>query len=584
MRIRRWAAVASGATALPLLAFACGSEHATSVDGGPDATGGDAASAGGTSGDAAAEGADAVGHPGGDAAGSSGDGVATSPAAGVFTYHNDNARTGQSSTESILSPASVDPTHFGKKFSQPIDGFAYAEPLVLPGVAVPGKGTHDLVIVVTEHDSVYAFDGNARQPPVWQVSFLSAGVTTVPPADTGETQDLVPEIGITGTPVVDAASATLYVVAKTKEPGPKYVYRLHALDVATGAEKLGGPAVVTATAQGTGADNVGGVETFDSLHDLQRPALLLSGGTVYIAFGDHGDHFNWHGWVLGYDASTLARRYVWCTTPDANQASIWQSGAGIAADGAGNLYVETGNGDFDGQNGGRDFAMSVLKLSASAAVVDWFSPHDQAALSSADIDLGSAGPVVLPDQSGPHAHLVIGSGKPGLLYLLDRDQMGHFRASDDGQIVQTVSVMPNTSGIQSGIFSTPVYWNGRVYVAAVGDNLKAFSLSAGALSAAPVSRSSHVFGYPGGMLSVSSNGSSGGIVWAVEGDGYTPSAPAVLHAYDATDLTRHLYDSTQAAGGRDTAGAAVKFSVPAVAGGHVYVGTQTELDVYGTLP
>jgi hypothetical protein len=567
-----------------LPAVACGSNRAAG-DAGLDATGGASAPLDATLVDAAADGAsgnaDALSVTDSSAAGDAG--TAASPATSVLTYHNDNARTGQNQGETVLTPATIDATQFGKTFSQPIDGFAYAEPLYLPRVTVPSGGTHNLVYVVTEHDSVYAFDGDTKQTPVWQVSFLSAGVTTVPPADTGETEDLVPEIGITSTPVIDAASGTLYVVAKTKEPGPEYVYRLHALDVATGAEKLGGPVVVTATTPGTGADNAGGVQTFDSLHDLQRPALLLSRGVVYIAFGDHGDHFNWHGWVLGYDASTLARKYVYCTTPDANEGSIWQSGGGIAADSAGNLYVETGNGDFDGQDGGRDFSMSVLKLSASATVVDWFTPHDYAALSGADIDLGSAGPLVLPDQSGPHAHLVIGTGKPGKVYLLDGDNMGHFRAADDSQIVQTLSVKPNTSGITSGIFATPVYWNGRVYVAAVDDSLKTFSLNAGVLSASAVSQSSDVFSYPGASLSVSSNGSSAGIVWAVEGDGYTPSGPAILHAYDATDLTKHLYDSTQAAGGRDTAGAAVKFAVPAVVNVHVYVGTQTELDVYGSL-
>jgi hypothetical protein len=228
--------------------------------------------------------------------------------------------------------------------------------------------------------------------------------------------------------------------------------------------------------------------------------------------------------------------------------------------------------------------MTVLKLSATATVLDWFTPHDYAALSSADIDLGSAGPLVLPDQTGSHPHLVIGSGKPGYFYLLDRDDMGHFRAQDDSQIVQSVTVQPNASGIISGLFASPAYWNGRVYVAAVSDALKAFTLGSGMLSASPVSQSTHVFTYPGATPSISSNGASSGIVWVIEGAGYTPASPAVLHAYDAMDLTRELYTSSQASGGRDTAGRAVKFAVPSVVGGHLYVGTQTELDVYGELP
>jgi hypothetical protein len=537
-------------------------------DGGPDGTTSSGASSGG----------------GASGSGASSGGVPPSASVGLYTQHNDNARTGLNPSETLLTPATVDMAHFGKKYSQPIDGYAYAQPLLVPGVALPNMGAHNLVYVATEHDSVYAFDADSSQAPIWHVSFLGTGVTTVPPADTGESSDLVPEIGITGTPVIDPTTRTLYVVAKTKEPGPAYFYRLHALDLATGAEKLGGPIVVNGSMAGTGADNDGGIVSFDALHDLQRPGLALSGGEVYVAFGDHGDHFNWHGWVFGYDATTLAQKAVFCTTPDADEASIWQSGAGIAADSAGDLYVETGNGDFDGQDAGRDFGMSVVKLSATGAVVDWFTPYDYETLSSGDIDLGSAGPMLLPDQIGPHAHLAIASGKPGYLYVLDRDQMGHVNAVDDSQIVQKVSVNPNACGITSGIFASPAYWNGRVYVAAVDDSLKAFALASGALSSLPVSQSMHVFSYPGATLSVSSDGASTGILWAVEGDGYTPSGPAVLHAYDATDLTKELYDSTQAPAMRDTAGPAVKFAVPTVLNGHVYVGTQSELDVYGELP
>lgn len=505
-----------------------------------------------------------------------------SPALGVVTQHNDNARTGQNTGETVLTPANVDSTHFGRKFSQPIDGYAYAEPLVALNVTV-GGATRNLVFVATEHDSVYAFDADAEGPAVWHVSFLGNGVTAVPPADTGEVADLVPEIGITSTPVIDLGTSTLYVVAKTKETGPSYFFRVHALDLATGAEKLGGPVAVQASINGTGADSVGGVLGFDALHDLQRPALLLSGGTLYIAFGDHGDHFNWHGWVLGYDATTLQQKYVFCTTPDGNEASIWQSGAGIAADSASNLYLETGNGDMDAPSGGRDFGMSVVKLNSKAAVVDWFAPYDYQSLSNFDLDLGSSGPMVLPDQTGAHPHLVVGSGKPGVLYILNRDDMGHVGASNNNQILQTVSVKPNGTGITAGIFTSPVYWNGTLYVAAVDDSVKAFTVRAGVVSASPTSASTRVFGYPGGALSVSANGTRGGIVWAVEGDGYTPKNPAVLHAFDATDLSKELYSSDQAAGGRDAAGAAVKFSVPAVVNGHVYFATQTELEVYGLL-
>ena len=503
-------------------------------------------------------------------------------ALGVSTQHNDNARTGQNTSETLLTPANVDATHFGRKFAQPIDGYAYAQPLVALGVKV-ASGTRDLVYVATEHDSVYAFDADAEGPPVWKVSFLVGGATPVPPGDTGESADLVPEIGISGTPVLDPDTSTLYVVAKTKEPGPQYAYRLHALDLGTGAEKFGAPVAIQAQIKGTGADAVNGVVTFDALHDLQRPGLLLSSGIVYIAFGDHGDHFNWHGWVLGYDARTLSQKYVFCTTPDGNEASIWQSGAGLAADALGNVYLETGNGDFDGHMGGRDFGMTVVKLNRTAAVADWFTPFNYSSLSDGDLDLGSAGPLLLPDQGGSHPHVVLGSGKPGFVYVLDRDDMGHLHTGDDSQILQTVNVKQNRGGYQAGIFATPAYWNGRVYVGAVQDSLKAFAMSQGVMTSTPVSQSSHVFGFPGATISVTSNGTQAGIVWAVEGDGYTPQNPAVLHAYDATDLTKELYSTDKAPNGRDAAGPAVKFAVPTIVNGRVYLATQTELEVYGLL-
>jgi hypothetical protein len=577
------APVVVGALALIALPLACGSGGSDHGNGSSDA-GEDGTLSDGAAPHADSSVLDASDAPAPTEGGAPGEGGGTmGPVTGVLTYHNDNARSGQSTIESILTPAGVNQAQFGKKFALPVDGYLYGQPLYAAGVPVPNEGTHDLVFVATENDTVYAFDADTMQAPVWQVSFLSAGVTTVPPGDTGESEDLIPKLGITSTPVIDPATGTLYVVANTKEPGPTYFYRIHALDIATGAEKLGGPVSVTAQIAGTGADNTNGVVTFDPLHDLQRPALLLAGGVLYVAFGDHGDHFNWHGWIMGYDASTLQQKYVFCTSPDANEVSIWQSGAGIAGDSAGNIYVETGNGDFDGDMGGRDFGMSVIKLGPTAAVVDWFTPHDQASLSAADVDLGSSGPIVLPDQSGAHPHLTIATGKPGLLYLLDRDQMGQYNAADDSQIVQTVSVQPNTSGVTAGIFATPAYWNGNVYIAAVDDTLKAFSLASGTLSATPTSQSAHLFGYPGATPSVSSSGTSNGIVWVVEGDGYVPSNPAVLHAFDATNLATELYDSTQA-GSRDQAGPAGKFTVPTVYGGKVFVGTQTELDVYGTLP
>jgi hypothetical protein len=550
---------------------------------------GAAGAAGGGSGVAgAAAGAAGTGTAGAGGTQASGSGGA--PATGavaVLTQHNDNGRTGANTNETILTPANVNMAQFGKKFAQPVDGYIYAQPLYVPNVTIPGKGKHNVVYVATEHDAVYAFDADTMQAPLWQVSFLTAGVTSVPAGD-ASTHTLLPEAGITGTPVIDTATGTIYLVAETKEAGTKYVQSLHALDITTGAEKLGGPIVITASVNGMGANNgvaPAGMVVLDPLRELQRAGLALVGGTVYIAFTGNGDIYHWHGWVLGYDAQTLAQKSVYCTTPDADQGSIWMSGSGIAVDPSGNLYVETGNGSFDIQTGGRDTAMTVLKLNPTGTtVVDWFAPHDALALSAADVDLGSSGPMVLPDSVGTaaHPHLMIGSGKPGYLYLIDREQMGHING-DDSQIVQKVAVHPNTGGNGSGIFATPVYWNGFVYATAVGDKIKAFTLNAGVLSTNPVSQTLQNFSQPGALLSLSANGNAAGIVWAAQGDGYQPAANAVLHAYDATDLTKELWNSNQAPANRDQAGKVAKNAVPTVANGRVYFGTQTELEVYGEL-
>ena len=399
--------------------------------------------------------------------------------------------------------------------------------------------------------------------------------------DTNEAT-ITPELGITGTPAIDVASSTLYVVAETKTTASAtYSWTLHALDLATGAEKLGGPMVVTGSVAGMAPDAMGGMVTLSPRYGGQRAGLALSGGLLYVAFAGHGDRYKyWHGWVLGYDATTLTQKFVYCTTPDANEGAIWQSGAGLAVDSAGNAYVETGNGSFDGMSGGRDLSMSVIKVSPTGTLVDWFAPHDAVALSAADIDLGSAGPMLLPDQTGTHPHLMIGSGKPGYLYLLDRDSMGHFNATDDTQIVQKVTVHANTTSDSAGIFGTPVYLNGRLYESVVGDAVRAFSLTAGTLSTAPVSQSTRTFSGQA-HLSASSNGASNGIVWALMADGFTPSLPIILYAFDASDLSKELYNSQQAAASRDKAGPSSKFLAPTVANGHVYVGTQSELDVYG---
>jgi hypothetical protein len=326
--------------------------------------------------------------------------------------------------------------------------------------------------------------------------------------------------------------------------------------------------------------------TLSAQHVLQRPGLALNAGVVYVGFGAHGDRYHpWHGWVVGYDAATLAQKFAFCTTPDSDGGSIWMGGSGIAVDPQGNLYFESGNGTFNPTTGGRDVSMVVGKLDATGKLVDWFAPHDAVALSNADVDLASTGPVILPDLTGTHPHLLLGSGKPGYMYVLDRDQMGHISGgADDTQVVQKVTVHPNTTGSGQGIFWTPVLWNGFVYATAVGDKIKQFTYSAGMLSPTPISQSVQTFTQPGAMINISSNGAKAGIVWAAQGDGYQPAAHAVLHAYDAMDLTKELWNSSQAAAMRDQAAVVTKYAAPTVVNGHVYFGTQTELEVYGTLP
>ena len=502
--------------------------------------------------------------------------------AGTFTFHNDNMRTGQNNSETVLTPANVSPSQFGKLFSYSVDGITYASPLYLANVNIPGQGHHNVVYVATEHDSLYAFDADGLTAnPLWHVSFLGSGVTTVPCGDVGECGDIPNEIGITSTPVIDPTTSTIYLVAKTKE-GTKYVQRLHALDVTTGAEKFGGPVVLSGSVPGNGTGSSGGNLAFSALRENQRTGLLLSGGVIYFAFGSHGDQSPWHGWVLGYNASTLQQVLIYNATPNGNGGGIWQSGGGLATDSSGGLYFTTSNGDFDVDAGGIDYGDSIVKLSPSATVMDYFTPHDQSALSTNNLDFGSAGPVLLVDQtSGPYPHLLVTAGKNGTIYVVNRDNMGHFNPGNDNQIVQSlVGALPNGDQ-EIGNFSAPVYFNGYVYFAAVNDSLKAFQLISGTLSTSPTSQSGAIYPVRGGSFAVSANGNGNGILWAVQNNDVT--APGVLFAYDATNLADELYDSSQM-GNRDTLDVASKFTIPLVANGKVFVSSQSQLTAYGLLP
>jgi hypothetical protein len=510
---------------------------------------------------------------------------------GTYTFHNDNLRTGQNLNETVLTPANVNSLQFGKLFSYTTDGISHASPLYVANVNIPGKGFHNVVYVATEHDSVYAFDADGlSSTPLWKVSFINpaAGVTSVPAADTQETGDIFPEIGITGTPVIDSTSGTMYVVAKTKEGTTNYVQRLHALDITTGGEKFGGPVVIQASVTGSGAGSQGGVLPFNPLRENQRPALLLNNGVVYFGFASHGDRAPYHGWVLGYDATTLQQVMVYSDSPNGTQGGIWQSGLGPAADSAGNVYFMTGNGTFDANSGGLDYGDSFVKLSPAGAVVDYFTPHDQNIMDTNNWDLASSGPMLLPDQSGANPHLLVGSGKTGTLYLINRDNMGQYNANNDNQIVQSlVNIFPNGTP-EPGNYSAPVYFNGYVYFSPINDAIQAFQLNNGLLTTSPTSLSPVIYSYPGASLAISANGSTNGILWAIQrNDPNTQdpgnTAPGVLRAYTATNVGTELYNSGQA-GTRDALDFAAKFTIPLVANGKVFVLTNGHLTAFGLLP
>jgi hypothetical protein len=501
----------------------------------------------------------------------------------VTTQHNDNARTGQNLSETILTPANVNVNKFGQLFSQTLDGYVYAQPLYVPNLSIPNLGNHNVVYVATEHDSVYAFDADSNISVLWQVSFINAakGITTVSSNDAG-CSDLVPEIGISGTPAIDTTTGTLYVVSNTKQNG-KFFQQLHALDITSGAEKFGGPVLINAKVKGTGDGSVNGYVHFDPLKNNQRPGLLLQNGSVYISWASHCDIGPYHGWVMSYNSQTLKQNGVWNSTPNAGLGGFWSGGAGIAADSSSNLFIASGNGMFDVNTGGRDYGDSIIKLAPPTndrfKAVDYFTPFDQGSLYNGDVDLGSGGVLLLPDQAGTYPHLLVESGKEGTIYLVSRDNMGHYNPNNNNQIVQSLNT---TIG---GVWGMPAWWNNNVYFGGSYDFMKVFSFtpSTELLSTNPTSESATYYNYPGPTPSISANGTTNGIVWTLQTDGSGPNGAAILHAYDATNLATELYNSTQNAG-RDTPGGAVKFTLPTIANGKVYVPAVQQLNVYGILP
>jgi len=516
----------------------------------------------------------------------------------VLTYHNDNTRQGANTNESLLTLANVNVGSFGLLFSYVLDGYVYAEPLYVSGVAIPGQGIHNVVFVATEHDSVYAFDADSNAGAngglLWHTNLgISALCNNHEFGDRygGNYTDVVPEMGITGTPVIDLNSGTLYVDVFSREvtATTNYYHRIHALNITNGTEQPYSPVVVAASVPGRGVDSSGGVVTFNARQQFQRPAMTLAGGKLFVAYGSYADTDPYHGWVIGFNATNLLllTNYVFNTTPNATtgdfgvnaaEGAIWMGGNGLSVDANTNLYFETANGSFSANTNGGDYSDSFVRLSTTnnLAVADYFTPYNQASLAAADNDLGSGGPLLLPDSVGStaHPHLIVGAGKEGKIYLVDRDNMGHYNSANDNQIVQE---LPGAIG---GVWDSPAYFNHFIYYQGSGDVMKSFLITNGVIAAAPVSQSATAFGFPGATPAVSANGTNDAIVWITQSDAYGSSGPAVLHAYNATNLAQELYNSSQNFA-RDNPGGAVKMTVPTVVNGKVYVGAEYALSVFG---
>jgi hypothetical protein len=527
---------------------------------------------------------------------------------GVLTYHNNLHRDGTNQKEFALTTSNVASATFGKLFSCQADGAIYAQPLWIPKVAV-GAGTHNVVLVATMHDSVYLFDADAS-PCVtyWHKQLLPSGETWGSSGDVG-TSDIFPDIGILGTPVIDPGTNAIYLVTKSKTAGGAYQQRLHALNLVDGSERSNSPVALDSGITYNGTCGGGTSISFNALRENQRPGLALVNGTVYVAWASHGDNDPYYGWLMGFNASSLARSNIWNSTPDHDDSTstcrggIWMSGGAPAADSSNSIFLMTGNGLFTADRGGRDYGDSFLKLSSGLTVLDYFTPHDQSNLNGGDLDVGSGGTALLIDQTaGPVVHLMVGAGKSGTFYVVNRDNMGHFNSANDSSAVQSwVSPGPARA------FSTPAFWNNTMYYfgvifgqAKVGEQY-AFDPSTGLFNPNPVKTSAVGFGFPGATPSISSNGTSNGIVWAIDtgnygtkNSGVSSAGPAILRAFSATDLGTEFWNSSQGTG--NAAGFAVKFAVPTIANGRVYVGTRGndtttgsgsvlgELDVYGLLP
>jgi len=485
----------------------------------------------------------------------------------VTTWHYDNGRTGANPNETILTPQNVNSTDFGKLFTQPVDGAIIGQALYLPSVTIPKLGVHNVVYVATMHDSVYAFDADnatgKNANPLWHTSFLKAGVTTVPIATQGcATTTRWTEVGIVSTPVIDPVAGTIFVVAKTYEKSA-FVHRLHALDVTTGLEKTGSPVVIAASYQGNGQNNV-----FADAMQVNRPALLLENGNIYIAFGSNGCRGSREsGWVIAYDASTLEPAGAFDDEPGDSAAAIWMRGGGLSSDSSGYIYGATADGDFAA---GTEFGQSVIKLSQNGSqlqLTDWFTPYNELYLDQNDLDM-SEPVLVLPQQAGKHPDLAVALGKEGTIYVLNRDKMGHFCATCTTKDTQVVQELPGFAPEPGAL----VYWNNTIYTSGGQSQIKALSLTNGLLSKTPFAVTKNTtYGH---SPVISANGTTDGILWQV----YS----TYMAAYDAVTLVK-VYSNTQAPSGRDALPALSHFANFMVANGKFYVGGTSALAVYGLL-
>ncbi len=514
-----------------------------------------------------------------------------------LTYKFDNSRAGLNDKETTLKASNVNVNSFGKLMTLNVDGMIFAQPLYVSQLDMGGGNIHNVIYVATEHDSVYAFDADAKSDqPLWKRSFLdgSDATTTVPNTDVndpGGRTALGPEVGITGTPVIDRKTNTLYVSAMTMENGTA-VHKLHALDLVTGADRVPGE-VITATVQGKGVGGNNGSITFLALRQNQRAGLVLSNGNIYVSFGAFSDVEPYHGWIFAFNAATLEQLGAMIITPDTEGGSIWQGGAAPAVDALGDIYVVTADGGFTGNIGGMEFGDSLLRLSfANNAFVikDWFTPYNQDCLNQDDLDFGSAGAALLPDALS-NKKLAIAGSKEGRVYLVDRDNMGHHLNNADTQILDSVLINPIPCDINNPdftspqaantlrIYGSPGYWNGNVYVGTANGNLKAYSIQNNQLVLA--SQSNTRFSSRGPIPIVTSNGTADAIVWIAER--VTSTGQSILHAYDATNLANELYNSNQNSG-RDALGKGTVFTVPLVINGKAYVAAQNTVSIFGLLP